>query len=332
MLFFMHPQKTLIFCLPFLAWAFAPGAHAQVNGLRVNAQMFGTPVIYDKHATAGPLTAEGDFDLTGFYDFDAAGRADYGELGALARGNRANNFTGGNSGDTLLVESLFQDGLTLSGGNGQFRLAFEVKGLLTVNGVMSTTSSVRLQASINLARVLAWERSLDHDDSPANTLTINEIVFSDWTGFSGGGQQQNIFVQLSAQIVPEGFVGPFIASSEFMNTVRLVSIEVVDGAGNPLAVTAISASGKAYSVNALPPLPEPALPEVSVRTEGGGGVVISWAAAASGAGWKLESASDPGDPGGWGAVAAAPVSNGESHEVTEASPAPGGRRFYRLRR
>ncbi|MFN0130179.1 MAG: hypothetical protein ACKV19_26230 [Verrucomicrobiales bacterium] len=321
----MYLKTALAFCLPLCA----ASVEAQVNGLRVSAQMFGTPVIFDEHSTPGPLIAAGDFDRTGFYDFDAAGRADYGELGALARGNRADNFTGGDSADTLLVESLFADGLTLSGGSGKFRLVFEVEGLLTVNGGMFTTSAVRLHSSINASSVLFWERSLDHDDSPTDTLIIDETVFTDWIGFSGGNSEI-IFVKLSAQIVPDGFVGPFIASSEFLSTVKLVSIEVVDGAGNPLAASAVSASGTAYSVNALPAVPEP-LPAVKISIEVGG-VVISWPAAASAQGWHLESAPDPWLTDGWSAVTSAPVLTGGSHEVTEAPSAPGGRMFYRLRK
>ncbi|RYD33571.1 MAG: hypothetical protein EOP86_13085 [Verrucomicrobiaceae bacterium] len=320
----MTIQKALAFCLPLCA---ASTAQAQVNGLRVYAQMSGTPVIFDKHAAPGPLIAAGDFDRTGFYDFDAAARADYGELGALARGNRADNFTGGNSADTLLVESLFQDGLTLSGGSGQFRLVFKVEGLLTVNGGMFTTSAVRLNSNINLASVLSWERSLDHDDSPTDSLIIDETVLTDWIGFSGGGSE-NILVKLSAQIAPDGFTGPFIASSEFLSTAKLVSIEVVDGAGNPLAATAVSASGTAYSVNALPVPPEP-LPAVKVSIEGGG-VVISWPAAASAQGWRLESARNLGPVDEWTAVTATPVVAWDRNEVTD--PPPEGRRFYRLRR
>lgn len=318
----MNIQRTLALCLPLCAAA----AQAQINGLSVNAQMSGTPVIFDKHATAGPLSASGNFDRTGFYDFDAESLADYGRLGALARGNRADNFTGGDSADTLLVQSLFQDGLTLSGGSGQFRLVFEVEGLLTVDGGMFTTSHVRLNSSINASSVLFWERSLRHDGSPTDTLSIDETVLTDWTGFSGGSSE-NIVVGLSAQIVPDGFTGPFIASAEFLNTVRLAYIEVVDGLGNPLAVTALFASGAAYSVNA--PVPPQPLPALNI-TIGGGGVVISWAAGASAQGWHLKSAPNLGPADEWIPVTTPPVLAGDRETVTDAPPA--GRRFYRLKR
>lgn len=322
----MNIQRAAALC-PVVAAVSTSLAHAQVNGLSVQAAMFGTPVIFDKHATAGPLAASGNFDLPGFYDFDAESLADYGTLGALARGNRADSFTGGNSADTLLVESLFQDRLALTGGTGQFRLVFEVEGLLTVDGSFFTTSTVRLNSSINASSVLFWERSLDHDDSLTNSLIIEETVYTDWIGFSGGSFE-NIFVKLSAQIVPDGFTGPFIASSEFLNTVRLAYIEVVDGSGNPLAATAVSASGAAYSVNAFPVPAEP-FPALNI-TIGGGGVVISWPAGASAQGWHLESAPDLGPADVWVPVTIPPVLTGDRNTVTDGPPA--GRRFYRLKR